>query len=103
MRRVVFSRAAQVDLEDLFDWILERAGREAATRYAQGLREYCRSFARFPHRGTRRDDLRPGLRTIGFRRQVLIAFAVTRDEVVFLRLLYGGRSLDRALRRTGKD
>jgi toxin ParE1/3/4 len=47
----------------------------------------------FPERGTRRDDLRPGLRIVGYRRRVTIAFHVGDDSVTIDRVLYGGRDL----------
>jgi toxin ParE1/3/4 len=52
----------------------------------------------FPERGRRRDDLRPGLRIIGFGRRVTIAFHVTGDRITIDRVLYGGRDLTQVLR-----
>jgi hypothetical protein len=43
----------------------------------------------------------PGLRTIGFERRATIAFQVMQDEVVILRIFYGGEDYERALRRSG--
>ena len=48
----------------------------------------------FPDRGTRRDDLRPGLRVLGFERRAVIAFQITATTVTILRILYGGRDLE---------
>jgi toxin ParE1/3/4 len=48
----------------------------------------------FPERGTRRDDVRPGLRGIGFGRRIPIAFHITAGTIVVDRILYGGRSLN---------
>lgn len=48
----------------------------------------------FPERGSRRDDLEPGVRTIGFERRVVIAFRVLSDEVEILRVFYGGQDVD---------
>ena len=48
----------------------------------------------FPKRGARRDDLRPGLRILGFERRAVIALQVTADRVMILRILYGGRDLE---------
>jgi toxin ParE1/3/4 len=45
----------------------------------------------FPKRGARRDDLRPGLRILGFERRAAIALQATAETVVILRILYGGR------------
>jgi plasmid stabilization system protein ParE len=50
----------------------------------------------FPQRGTTRDDIRPGPRTVGFERRVTIAFTVVGDDLIILRILYAGRSLDLA-------
>ena len=48
----------------------------------------------FPDRGNRRDDLRPGLRILGFERRAVITFQITANTVTILRVLYGGRDLE---------
>ena len=53
----------------------------------------------FPERGTRRDDIRPGLRVIGFERRATIVFQVLEDEVIIVRVFYGGQDYEAALRR----
>ncbi|HTQ22296.1 type II toxin-antitoxin system RelE/ParE family toxin [Mycobacterium sp.] len=69
-----------------------RAGSaEAAARYTEGIVAYCEELATFPHRGSGRDDIRSGLRTIGFRRRVVIAFAVLDQTVAISGVIYGGR------------
>jgi toxin ParE1/3/4 len=78
------------------DWIAERAGAETALAYAERLEAYCMGFEFAGERGTRRDDLRPGLRITSFERRVTVAFTVTDTEVTILRLYYGGQNwLDR--------
>ena len=52
----------------------------------------------FPERGTKRDDIRQGLRTMGFERRATIVFEVKRSEVVIIRVFYGGQDYERALR-----
>ena len=51
------------------------------------------------HRGTRRDDLRPGLRIVPFKTRTAIAFEIDEDnEVVrILRVFYGGQDYDAVL------
>jgi len=41
--------------------------------------------------------LRPGPRTIGFRRRVTIAFAVEADTVMIIGIFYGGQDFEAAL------
>jgi toxin ParE1/3/4 len=59
--------------------------------YAGRIEQACLGLADFPLRGTPRDDIRPGVRVMAFRRRVLIAYAVAGQEVTILRILYGGR------------
>jgi toxin ParE1/3/4 len=56
------------------------------------------ALADFPQRGTRRDDLSPGLRTVGFERRATIAFRVLPTRVEFITIAYGGRDFERDLR-----
>jgi toxin ParE1/3/4 len=95
-RRVVFSPEARNDLFELYDYIADRSGAERALPFTERIARFCEALADFPERGTRRDELRPGLRTIGFSRRVTIGFHVTDDRVVVDRILYGGRDLGRA-------
>jgi toxin ParE1/3/4 len=92
--RVVFAAAAQADLDALFEWIGDRAGVPTALAYTDRIRRHCLGLNPFPERGTRRDDLRVGLRTVGFERRVTIAFTIRGEDVVIVRVLYAGRTLD---------
>jgi len=91
--RVLFSPQANNDLRELYLYIAADAGRTRAMAYLARIETYCRGFANFPERGTKRDDLLPGLRVVGFERRVTIAFHVDADTVTFDRILYGGRDL----------
>lgn len=95
--RVVFAPEALDDLRALYDLIADGASPERAFGYVEGIRQHLLGFADFPQRATRRDHIRPGLRTIGYRRRVTVAFLVTEAEVVILRILYGGRDVDTLL------
>lgn len=69
-----------------------------AARYVDSIVDYCENLRTFPLRGTPRDDLRPGLRTLGFRRRVMILFEVTAGTVNVLGIYYGGQDYEAALR-----
>ena len=94
--RIVFSEAARTDIDDLFAWIADRAGIAIAQGYIGRIETCCAGLSAFPERGTLRPDLRPGLRIIGFERRVSIAFTVKDEDVVILRVLYAGRSVELA-------
>ena len=92
-RKVTFRPGARTDLFNLHDYVARRSGRDRAGRYIDRIESACLRLKDFPERGTKRDDLAPGLRTIGFERRVLIAFRVLPDEVEIAAILYGGRDL----------
>ena len=95
-RHVVFGDGAANDLADIFLWIEGDAGTVTASRYVARIIDYCEKLADFPLRGIARDDLKLGLRLLGFERRATIAFSVTGDEVAVLRVLHRGRDVEGA-------
>jgi len=91
---VIFTPLAERQIGKLYDYIAERSSEEQAERYIGRIVSACESLATFPKRGTRRDDLLPGLRTIGFERRVTIAFVVTDDLVLIEGIFYGGQDFE---------
>ena len=79
---------------NLYDYIALRDGNELAIGYIDRIEDCCCNLSFFPDRGIRRDELRPGLRILGFERRAVIAFLVNADRVTILRILYGGRDLE---------
>lgn len=78
-------------------WTFERA---LADRTVAAIRAYLGGFGTVPHRGTRRDDLMPGLRIVPFKRRTAIAFTIDDDArtVRILRVFYGGQDYESVLR-----
>ncbi len=90
-RRAIFAPEARDDLLQLYDHIAAAASPAIALAYLERLEDYCSRFDLASERGQLRNDIRPGLRIIGFERRVTIAFAVDEKRVTILRLSYGGR------------
>jgi len=88
---VAFTPEAEDQLVELYRYIAAAGSAEVAARYTDAIVAYCEELAVFPHRGTARDDIRRGLRTIGFRRRVVIAFTVLDQTVAIIGVFYGGR------------
>lgn len=61
--------------------------------YVSGIRRSIMELATFPKRGAVRDGLVPGLRIIGYRRSVSIAFVVEEAHVLVLGVFYGGQDI----------
>jgi toxin ParE1/3/4 len=90
-RKVVFSLDAEAELLELYEWIANAASPDVAFGYVTRIEAFCQRLGIASERGQSRDDIRPGLRIIGFERRVTVAFKVELDRVVILRLFYGGR------------
>ena len=97
--KVSFRPQARADLFGLYSYIAEEAGYRIAGAYIDRIEAACLGLESFPNRGTRRDHIRPGLRTMGFERRATIVFQVKRAEVIIVRIFYGGQDYERALRR----
>lgn len=91
VRAVVYAPEAQEDLNALYDRIAEAAAPATAIGYIDRIEAFCSGLSVASERGQLRNDIRPGLRTVGFERRITIAFAVEPERVVILRLFYGGR------------
>ncbi len=93
-RKIVFSPEARDDLFELYRYITERGAPNAALAYISRIEKRCVSLVSFPEQGHRRDDIRPGLKLLGFERKTEIAFHVTPDAVVIDRIFHGGQEVD---------
>ena len=92
VRTVIFSPEARDDVVALYDWIAAAAHPQTVLGYIERIEAYCQGLRIGSERGTRRDDIRPGLRIVTFERRVTIAFTVDATHVVILRLFYAGRN-----------
>jgi toxin ParE1/3/4 len=86
---------AKADLRGIYTFIRKNGGSAATARgYINRLLGFLSGFDIFPHRGSLREHIRPGLRIVGFERRISVAFIVEDNEVVILRLLYGGQQFE---------
>lgn len=106
MRRyaVAFTPEARDQLAALYRYIADSAASPAvAARYTEAIVTYCEGLQTFPHRGTQRDDIRPGLRITHYRKRSVIAFVVDADQVSILGVLYGGQDYGAALQEESEE
>lgn len=94
---VAFTTEAEDQLVELHRYIAAAASIDVAARYVESIVAFCEELGRFPQRGKSREDIRPGLRTVGFQRRVVIAFALLDDTVVIVGVFYSGRDYEAAL------
>lgn len=96
---VVFTPRAERQLDDLYAYIAEHGSEARAERYVGRIVESCMSLSAFPERGTRRDDIRPHLRTFGYARRVTVAFSIDSERAsgAIHGVFYGGQDIERLL------
>lgn len=97
---VVFTPRAERQLQDLYSYITDHGSEGAAQRFVGGIVESCTSLSTFPKRGTKRDDIRPNLRTFGHGRRVTIAFSIDSERTIVAihGVYYGGQDFESLLR-----
>lgn len=101
--RVVFTPEAEEQLVDLYRYIAQAASPDIAARYTEAIVDYCESLQIFPHRGTRRDDVRPGLRVTHYRKRAVIAFVVDDLAVSIIGVFYGGQDYESSLQEDDEE
>lgn len=90
---VEFRTSAQRDLEDILIYLAPRMGIVPARAYVKRIQNYCLGLANSPKRGAQRNDIRPGVRFVGYRRRATIAFRVDGRTVTILRIFHRGRKI----------
>lgn len=97
-RQVVFSPEARDDLLQLYDWIASKTNPALAISYIERIEAFCLGLDLASQRGQLRDDIRPGLRIVGFERRITIAFSVDNGRITIHRLFYGGQNWEEKIR-----
>ena len=93
---LVYRPAARADLENIYDWIADRADPQTAFDYVARLQATSEKLLSFPRQGTPRDDLAPGLRTIAFERRAIIVYREEGATLRIVRIVHRGRDLGQA-------
>src|SRR5438552_2258526 len=102
--RVNYRSEAAQDLADIHRYIAGQGAQRTATAYVKRIRDRCKRIGMAPFSGVSREDLEPGLRTIGFERRAVIAYRVLEDRVQITNVFYGGRDVEALYRdRREKD
>ena len=96
-RPLIIHPDAAGELNDLYDYIAEHSGPDRAWSYVSAIKSLLVDLCAYPERGSLRSGAVDGLRIIGFRRRLSIAFVAREGDVLVLGFFYAGRSIDAAL------
>ena len=87
----VFSPLAELDLEEIADYIAQDSPRRAIS-FIQELREHCQKIMNFPEKARERPQIAEGIRLTPFGRYV-ICYTIGDNEIRIERIVQGGRNL----------
>jgi len=96
---VIFLPHAERRLDVIEAYIAEHSSPAIAERFVAALTRRVLHLETFPFRGTPRNDVEPGLRTIVYRRTVTVAYVVEDAAVVVVDFLYRGEDFGARARR----
>lgn len=96
--RLAFSPEAERQILSLYRYIANQASPAIAQRFTDAIVGRCEGLTQFPLVGRLRQDIRPNLRVLPYRRRVMIAYSVNSDLVAILGIFYGGQDFETLLR-----
>lgn len=94
--KVILSPGALANLQEIGDFI-RRDNLDAAASFVARLKVRCFELGTFPNTGRKRDDLKPGYRSVA-EGDYLIFFQVYENTVEILHVIHGKRDLGNALK-----
>jgi toxin ParE1/3/4 len=92
-RSIIWSREAEADLEDIWTYYAESAGREVANDIVRAIGDICQMLEEHPLAGRERSEIRPGLRS-ALSSPHVIFYRVSGDVPEIVRILDGRRDID---------
>ena len=92
--RIIYHPQAEAELDKLYVDIAAAAGTRIAGDFVDGVITFIENLDTFPERGTVRESKVPGLRIVGYRRSVSLAFSVHDNSVFILGVFAHGRDIN---------
>lgn len=96
---VVYTRAAQSDIQDIYEAVLLKTGSVAAADgYVSRLEERCLRIGNVPRGARLRDDLQPGIRIVPFETTLAIVYRFESGVVEITNIFSTRRDYEALLR-----
>lgn len=96
MKKMVFSSVFEADFAEITAYLAAEASLEVSKRWEAAIIRLTELLQKFPELGRLRNDLHPdGIRTFWVKEfpSYLIFYRLKGDEIIFLRVRYGGMDL----------
>lgn len=96
MTKFILSKAADADLEDIFDYTLEEFGLDQAVSYVSSFDDTFNMIAENLEIGRERKEIQEDLRSFVKDKHVIF-YRILSDHVRIVRILHGSRDLPKFL------
>lgn len=96
MRKVLLSKAADADLEDIFDYTLEEFGLDQAISYVSGFDDVFETISENPEIGRDRKEIIEELRSLAKDRHIIF-YRILSNHIRIVRILHGSRDFPKFL------
>ncbi|MEB3295433.1 MAG: type II toxin-antitoxin system RelE/ParE family toxin [Synechococcales bacterium] len=93
MRSFQLTPEASRDMERIADDLANFSGLPSSDQFLSGITKAISRLTRFPHLGYQRDDLSPGIRSLIYKKY-LILYRVNGESLEILRIVQGSQNLE---------
>lgn len=92
---LVFTPEANSQLLRLYKYVADRASPTDAERFVSSLVTACEKTCNFPHRGSPRNDIRPGMHLSHYKKRTVIVYHVDDIEAIvsIIGIYHGGQNI----------
>lgn len=97
MDKYILSRKTQEDIDEIFEYGVEKFGKDKAIEYLIDLKSYFELLLENPDIGKNRNEIKIGLISFPFRSHIIF-YRLFSKHIRIVRVLYGGRDLVRFLK-----
>ena len=97
---IIWAPEALADIDQLWDYYAEVAGRASADRLLRQIARVVATLDEFPLAGRSRDDVRAGLRSLSAGSQIVF-YRLMGDRTQIVRVLDGRRNIDEIFTNEG--
>lgn len=92
------SLAAEQDLEEIFDYTLEKFGLHQAVEYLSEFEIFFANLVSNPRIGKNRNEIRPGLKSFS-KSSHIVFYRILNDRIRIVRILHGSRDMPKFFER----
>ena len=92
----ILSKEADNDLQEIYDYTVEKFGADQAIKYLVGLEELFFVLCAHPHTGRMRNEIRKGVRSCSYASHIVF-YRVVERHIRIVRVLHASRDVPKFL------